>query len=140
MQTQRFRQFAMHVLIAWLLVLASGVVNACVVQPAMDEPPHAAGHGGHVPDAEALGIDDGHEQESHAGKPPCDRCCDEPSVLAQPVKQQGDSASGFWLAPVRAPYFSIQGATDRLATWLGSGEPPSGASVPIPIAFLRLAL
>jgi len=32
MQTQRLRRFALHVLLAWLFALATGFVNACVMQ------------------------------------------------------------------------------------------------------------
>jgi hypothetical protein len=142
MQIQRLRRFALHVLLAWVFALATGVVNACVMQVDLPESAHASAHGGHalVGDADHSmpHETDGHEHESHAGKPPCERCCDEPSALPQQAaSQKSDSPSGFWLVSLPAPSFTW--AASRVARL--DGIPPRwGATIPIPIAFLRLAL
>lgn len=140
MQTQRLRRLALHVLFAWLFVLATGIVNACVVRAELPD----AAHGGH-----ALAMDGdqttahetlGHDHDDHSGKAPCERCCDEPSVLPQqPAKQQSDSPSGFWLAALPASSFTHPAAS-RADARLDSSEIRWGASIPIPIAFLRLTL
>jgi hypothetical protein len=143
MQTQRLRRFAVHVLLAWLFALGSGFVNACVMQSQFPDEAHAVAHGGH-----GLAIDsdhsmaheaDGADHASHSGKQPCERCCDDRTVLPQqPVKLQSDSPSGFWLPALPAPftYPAALQASDRL----DSSELRWHAVIPIPIAFLRLAL
>lgn len=144
MQTQRLRRLALHVLLAWLLVLATGVVNACVVRAQLADANPAAAHGGH---AIALDADHmaGHEasavgQNEGISQPPCERCCDEPSVLPQQAaKQQSDSPNGFWLAALPAPSFASAAASSH-DTRLDSSQIRWGPAIPIPIAFLRLAL
>ena len=142
MQTQRLRRFALHVLLAWVLALATGVVNACVMQMHLPDSAHASAHDGHSFEEDAhhsmLDESDGHDPASHTGKPPSDRCCDEPSALPQQaVKQQSDSP-GFFLAPLPAPAFTLFAAAR--AARFDSGRLRWGATIPIPIAFLRLAL
>lgn len=144
MQTQRLRRLALHVLIAWLLALATGVVNACVMRAQLADAAPAVTHGGHgiAMDANHVAAHevDAASHESLSGKPPCDRCCDEPSVLPQQAtKQQSDSPSGFWLAALPAPSFAnpvVSSGDSRL----DSSQIRWGPAIPIPIAFLRLAL
>jgi hypothetical protein len=144
MQTQRLRRFALHVLLAWLFALATGVVNACVMQSQFPGEQYAVAHGdySHATDADhSMAHEaDGHDHGSHASKPPCERCCDDRTALPQqPIKLQTDSPSGFWLAAPPAPAVTNLAASQADSRfdisqlrWI--------ATVPIPIAFLRLAL
>lgn len=147
-QPQRLRRFAVHVLLVWLFALGTGIVNACVVQLHMQQPTHAAAH-----DAQAMiagAVDEeadcaslhGHQQagdQADHGRPACERLCDAPSVAPQPEKQQSNLLSGFWLAPAPVPSFDFQSSVEPLRN-----APRDDArwrkSIPISIAFLRLAL
>jgi hypothetical protein len=136
MQTQRLRRFAVHVLLLWLFAFSTGIVNACVVQMHFGQPEHAMLHGDHGMHHQASG----HEHQTDHSNLPCERFCDEPSAVAQPVKQQSDSASHSWPAAPPAPSFEFQALSGAV-----TGTPASipirwAATVPIPIAFLRLTL
>lgn len=133
-------RLAVHVLLAWLFVLATGFVHACVVNAQTRSAEHAMAQ----PDADAAhhvhdGAGDG-EHAAHDGSVPCERCCDDASALAPAaVKLQADGSGGFWLASAAAPPFFLSFLSDA------DGVPDSRrerwrAAVPIPIAFLRLAL
>lgn len=144
MQTQRLRRFALHVLLAWLFALATGVVNACVMGVQLPDATASVVHGAHAVATDAVHAAaheaDDPAHESISGKPPCERSCDEPSVLPQQaVKQQSDSPSGFWLAalPASSPASPAVSPAD---TRLDSSQIRWGPAIPIPIAFLRLAL
>jgi hypothetical protein len=144
MQTQRLRRFALHVLLAWLLALGSGFVNACVMPSPFPDEVSSEAHGGHDVAVDAdhsiAHEADGHADASHSGKPPCERCCDDRTALPQqPAKLQSDSPSGFWLAALPAPPFAKLAASQAVAR-LDTGQLRWGATIPIPIVFLRLAL
>jgi hypothetical protein len=143
MQTQRLRRFALHVLLAWLFALASGFVNACVMQSQFPDEAQAVAHGGHGPAMDAdhsMAHEADGDHGSHSGKPPCERCCDERTALPQqPAKLQSDTPSGFWLATLPAPLFTNPAASQTDAR-LDSSQLRWVATIPIPIAFLRLAL
>ena len=146
-QPQRLRRFALHVLLLWLFALGSGIANACVVQPHMASPAQAAAAdhqqtaGVADEDADCAGLH-GHQQSgdrADRSQPPCQRLCDAPSVAPQPEKQQSNLLSGFWLAPAPVPAFAFQASVepDRIVPHDDSRWRPS---IPIAIAFLRLAL
>lgn len=134
-------RLAVHVLLAWLFVLATGFVHACVVNAQTRSAAHAmaqldadAAHHAHDHGASAG------DHASQEGSVPCERCCDDASALAPAaVKLQVDGSGGFWLAPAAGPSFLLSLPSDA------DGVPDSRpdrwrAAVPIPIAFLRLAL
>lgn len=134
----RLRRFAACVLLLWLFGLASGGVNACVVGSGLRHAAHAAAleaandHASQAGHAAAA-------QHDHEDQPPCERLCDEPVAPAQADKQQASPLTGFWLAaaPLAAP------PQWQAVPWrgpLGRAEPGSHTAVPIPIAYLRLAL
>lgn len=137
----RLRRFAACVLLLWLFGLASGVVNACVVASGLRHAAHAAAveaawdHAAHG--AAAAGAQSGHED--HDEQPPCERLCDEPVAPAQADKQQSSPLTGFWLAatPLATP---PQWQADTRRAPLPRTEPASRTAIPIPIAYLRLAL
>lgn len=146
-QPQRLRRLAVHVLLVWLFALGTGVVNACVVQVQLHQAAHVVAHGHQ--DMEAA-LDEGavphatvhqHQSEHQADRshPPCERLCDAPSVAPQPEKQQSNLLSGFWLAPAPIASFNFQSSIepDRIAP---STHVRWRKSIPISIAFLRLAL
>jgi hypothetical protein len=143
MQAQRLRRLALHVLLAWLLALGAGVVNACVVQSGIHNPGHPAAHGdphavkpqAHVQAHDAAA----HGHESHPDTPPCERCCDDPSALPQAAKQPNQPLSGFWLASAPIPSFIFQ-ALSEVDGALDSSSVRWRATIPISIAFLRLTL
>ena len=129
MQIQRLRRFTLHVLLAWVLVLATGVANACVIT--MHLPIGGDTHQTMRDEADC------HDHASNDTKPPCERCCDEPSALPQQAVKHGDP-SGLFPAALPAPSFTHFAA--GLAARLDSHQLRWRATVPIPIAFLRLAL
>ena len=136
MQTQSLRRLAVRVLLLWLFAFGTGIVNACVVQMHFGQPEHAMLHAGQGMDhhAQAPGEPTGH------GNLPCERFCDEASAVAQPVKQQSDSASYSWPAAAPAPSFEFQALSGAGHGTLASIPLRWAATVPIPIAFLRLTL
>ena len=143
MQTLRVRRLAFHVLVAWLFAIATGFVNACVVQLEPQAVFHAA-HAVmmHVEEAaahEAMGHEaaGAHEHEPDAANIPCERFCDEP--IAQPAKPHSDPFSGFWLAGAPAPAFYSFPPADAHARF-EPGRIRGGEPIPIAIAFLRLTL
>jgi hypothetical protein len=134
MPTYRVRRLAVHVLLVWLFALTTGIVNACVVTVASI-------------DAAALVATEakvqhpgGHHHESDHVNPPCERFCDESSVIPPAAKQQGDFENGSWpaMGPVSSPFqprasFLAKGALDSESIrWR--------ATIPFSIAFLRLNL
>lgn len=140
----RHRRLAACVLLLWLFGLASGVVNACVVASGLRHAAHAAtveaaqdraAHPAHA--AVAHGAQ--HDHDGHAEKPQCERLCNEPVAPAQADKQQGSPLSGFWLAAAPLASSPQWQAVTRQAP-LPRAEPASRTAIPIPIAYLRLAL
>lgn len=135
----QLRRFAASVLLLWLFGLGSGVVNACVVASGLRHAAHAAAlqathdHGGaHA--TTAL-----HDHEGREDQPPCERLCEEPVAPAQADKQQASPLSGFWLAA--APLASLPQWPDMAGSApLPRAEPAARRAIPIPIAYLRLAL
>ena len=132
----RLRRFAACMLLLWLFGLASGVVNACVVASGLRHAAHAAA-------VEAAHDHAAHEgqpgHEGHDEQPPCERLCDEPAAPAQADKQQASPLSGFWLAA--APLASLPQWPDvARSAPLPPAETASRRAIPIPIAYLRLAL
>ena len=103
-------------LLVWLFALATGVVNACVLQP-------EARHGG----------------ASHNGDTPCAKFCDEPATAAQVLAQQTDAFVVLGLPPAPGHGLRVD-ATAQLANVACAEPAPRPAAIPIPIAFLRLAL
>jgi hypothetical protein len=147
MQRLRVRRLAFHVLVAWLFAIATGFVNACVVQLEMHGAPQAVSHAAHavmmhVDEAaahaamghEAAGA---HEHEPDSANIPCERFCDEP--VAQPAKPFSDPFNGFWLASAPAPAFYYFLSANAHANF-EPGRIRGGESIPIAIAFLRLTL
>jgi hypothetical protein len=137
MQTQRLRRLAVHVLLLWLFAFSTGIVNACVVQMHAGQPQQVMSHEDHGTHQHASG----HEQhQTDHGNLPCERFCDEPSVVAQPVKQQSDATSHSWPAAAPAPSFEFQALSGAFTGTRASSTPRWADTVPIPIAFLRLTL
>lgn len=139
--TQRLRRLAAHVLLAWLFALTTGIANACILQAERHDSAPAMVHSAH---GTALGVEqsqaqDAHDHESHSGNPPCERYCDGPSAVTQSAKQQGDTPSGFWVASIAALPFTAESRSEADGG-LDSSQVRWGATIPIPIAFLRLTL
>lgn len=137
----RLRRFAACVLLLWLFGLASGVVNACVVASGLRHAAHAAAMEAAQPQA-AHGANAAaaqHDHDGHDEQPPCERLCDEPAAPTQADKQQASPLSGFWLAAAPLPALPQWQAVTKRAP-LPRTEPASRAAIPIPIAYLRLAL
>jgi hypothetical protein len=137
----QLRRFAASVLLVWLFGLGSGVVNACVVASGLRHAAHAAAlgpapdHAAHAGPAAAAQ----HDHEGHEDQPPCERLCDEPVAPAQADKQHASPLTGFWLAAAPLASLPRWHAIPTRAP-LPPPEPSPRAAVPIPIAYLRLAL
>lgn len=143
-QRQRLRRLAAQVLLMWLFTLTSCVVNACMLapgaqhamqgdpkqQPVAQQEPHA-----HAP----CGLADKHSSLP-ASKTPCAKFCEEPSANAQTVNvQPNDTFNPVWLP--MGPPLTLGTPVLMEVVDTPSAEPVIWrASVPIPIAFLRLTL
>ena len=142
-QPQRLRRFAVHVLLFWLFGLGTGVVNACVMQTGMVDGTAAVAQANadpeqHADPAQMLQADADDHECDHT-RPPCERLCDGPSAVPQAEKQHSNPLSGFWLAAAPIPSFNFQSRAEPPGT-LASAHERRRTTVPIPIAFLRLAL
>ena len=128
----------------WLLALTAGIVNACVVEP-VSEPAAVSGlrHGS------GPGVTHTHSKSSGATghdaplpgdrKAPCAGHFGEESNSLPTLKQASAAWAGLWLAPPPRPL------PVNAPRALGEFTPRPDASlrrerIPIPIAFLRLAL
>jgi hypothetical protein len=141
-QRHRLRRLAAQLLLAWLFALAAGIVNACVLEPGLREGGAAAGHDRHA--AAATPRHDGHAGDhgnrSHdSSKAPCVKFCDEQAAGAQALKQPTDLFTATWLAPGPTNPPSI-GTTPRVPGGFAHDHELWRSAIPIPIAFLRLAL
>jgi hypothetical protein len=140
MRTQRLRRLAVHVLLSWLFVLGTGFANACVIQEQLRQSAHSATHGDEAAgDHTTIDCQTGHDHTSHAGNPPCEQFKIDRSALPQTAKQQSHSSSDFWPASAPLPSFVflvMPEAPERVKSKPGSVS----ATIPIPIAFLRLTL
>ena len=118
-------------LLVWLFALATGVVNACVLQP-------------EARSGNASQTQQGHDSTSAhpnepAPSPPCAKFCDEPATAGQVLAQQTDAFVALGLPP--APGHGVRlDATAQPASGVRAELAPRPAAIPIPIAFLRLAL
>lgn len=122
-------------LLVWLFALATGIVNACVVEPVLrhaalsstQQLQHAAGSVGHE------------HQIPHADQPPCAKFCDDESASAPAVTQQVNPPNPVWLAPPPTLSLAVLSAPEPVGAF-HAGYEPLRARIPIPIAFLRLTL
>jgi hypothetical protein len=140
----RLRRFAACVLLVWLFGLASGIVNACIVSSQLRQSDageaatvlaHAAVAGDEMAamDHDMAGHDHGAKTQPRA----CERLCDAPAAV--PDKTVGQALGAFWLAPAPLPAVAVRPLA-QVAAVPPSNEPRWAATVPISIAFLRLAL
>lgn len=116
-----------RLLLAWLLVLASGVVNACVLTPGAS--PRAMGAVGctHCPDA------DGQPAAGTA----CGKFCADDAGGLQVAQPAYDAGAALGMAPL--PTLALALATEAAAPVLRPAQaPPPLARVPARIAFRRL--
>lgn len=135
------RKAIVMVLLAWLFALASGVVNACLLETPTTHAHVAAaasdgarvvavmaGHTGAVADG-------GHDSSS--AKAPCLKVCDETSnaVAGQPNMAQADTGP----APlVRVLWLVV--AADRVAPSQMGDSWPATTKLPLRLRYSRLAL
>lgn len=149
------RRLASYVLAVWLFALGSGVVNACLVSGELRHGvPAASLHQGHDMDAADAADHDmaghdmashdmpahpGHDHQDRNGKPPCERLCDAPAAARVADKELGSSLAGFWLAPAPLPTVTLR-VLPAATHAAPAPVQPWRATVPLPIAFQRLAL
>lgn len=141
----RIRRLAAYVLLLWVFGLASGIVNACVLGSDSRHAVHAVAVAVHVHHA-GMAMDDmdghaGHEHPADQGKPACERLCDAPVAARAADNELASALAGFWLAAAPLPMVAPRAVEPVDA----DAPPPEGAprvrqAVPLPIAFLRLAL
>lgn len=146
---QRLRRIAAQVLLMWLFALSAGIANACVLEAQsrrdaaslvhdIDHVAVAAVHGDHPSEHPSEHLQ-GSPGSPDPGKAPCVKFCDEPSAAAQVLKTQVDPPAGAWLAGVSPSAPAVDAPSDGAAVHVAR-HAPWRPSVPIPIAFLRLAL
>jgi hypothetical protein len=132
---------AARMLLVWLAVLATSIVNACVVAPHL----HAASADGHDTGHQEVGAQQPFRFEvADEDDPPwsnetaCVKFCSDESAGAPSVKQKTDLWPSVGLAP-RLTATRVLRPADALLH-LATQCVPLRAGVPVPIAFLRLAL
>jgi len=138
----RLRHLAARVLVVWLLALATGFVNACVVNPALhtrivpalDQHEDRAANAGPADDHAGQPCGSAHDPT-----PACSKFCSEPSTAAQDPKHPMDPADAVWLAmPIVAP---LSVAPSPTAARVPGRDPERWRpAASIPIFFLRLTL
>lgn len=127
-QRKRLHRFALLALLAWAFALASSVVNACVITVV------PAGVQSHDHSAPAHG-----PASPHAEQTPCEKFCDAESSVSLTAAQKGSAWSTFAPALPPSEVTIVQVVPDRRGA-APAETAPRVARVPIPIAFLRLAL
>jgi hypothetical protein len=139
-QPRQIRRLAAHVLLVWLFVLGVGVANACVVQMGLHHSAETVApcHEAVLESAQSGQATQGDHQPDRT-HPPCQRLCDGPSAVTQAEKTQSNPLNGFWLASAPLPSVTFQSWAEPSGI-VPSDDPHWRQAVPIPIAFLRLAL
>lgn len=142
-QHARIRHLAAKVLLVWLLALATGIVNACVVAPMTTHGPdpmagtsaiHPAQSGSHA--GCAYSSDDDTEG---LGQASCAKFCVDESNSVPAAKHAFDPCLGLDVAVVPTMALAVV-AQPSSAAQARSSAPPPLARVPVPIAFLRLTI
>ena len=134
----RLRRLAAYVLLVWLLALASGFANACIVAAELRQAGHAAAaedsHSHHL-----SGMADtarSHDQ-GHASKRPCERLCQQHAVATAHMQQSSAVEGLFFVAA--PPPFRSQAVADPVVPG-AAADPSWRMPVPIAIAYVRLTL
>lgn len=129
------RRQAAALLLAWVFALVSGVVNACIVGLDGDAAVHLEGHG------HAVSVAAAHEHEPAPDvTAPCAKFCDDESSSVPPAPgSTGQVAFGAWMAATALSAWSAPARAEVLDAFTGDAVTGTGR-IPIPIAFLRLAL
>lgn len=139
---RQLQRWARRLLVFWLVGIAAGVANACVVadratadaQQRSTAMVAAAAMSGSAADS---GHQDAPGDASHAGKASCQEVCVKSSVAIPPVKSDADTAGGQGPAPA---HVVVALPPDALVVQHWAPGRERGHAPPIAIAFLRLAL
>lgn len=135
-QRQRLRTIAARVLLVWLFALATGFVNACLVEPVQAAPDaHHHAHAVPAPDHDAA---DPHAA-SAANKASCLKFCADEASSVPATKHALDPGPAWGLALLPALPLWV-GVDDAGAAFARADAGPPPWRVPIRIALLRLAL
>jgi hypothetical protein len=133
-------------LLVWLFALTSGIVNACLIEPAAHQAAHAAGPAADAQTqaaasehAAAMAGHQHHQPPPASDKAPCAKFCADGSTSTPVGKPQIDPLGGAWLAPLPTRSLAVQAALAP-ADAFDTVVPVSILRVPIPIVFLRLTL
>lgn len=146
-QTARVRRLAARVLLVWLFALASGLVNACVIAPQLysfkseqRQAPKSDAVSGATTQVEHAGCPDCPDEGTTSVSPgPCGKFCLDEASSVPTAKLALDPGPALGIALVPTMALSVAEAGPRLVPRLDASPPPK-ARVPVPIAFLRLAL
>lgn len=146
---RHLRRSVWVMLLAWLLTLSAGVVNACQIQPhglrapAAVAPRHdaSAERGGYhtrtLPDD---GLSQHHGSTTQAAKAGCLKFCDdESSTLANGKTAHAELPGLFMVAHIAWRSAAPSAAIATIATWR-SAERPAPHGPPLVIRFLRLTI
>lgn len=143
-QRQRLRRIALHVLLAWVLMLAAGIVNACVLATSTGNDFVNAAHPGSAAAPNPAGCDmhvtlDQGRGAPHRGMAACAKAFNAPSTGAQTLNQKLDPLTAPWLAPAPAPATSPLTSAPEVGPSVVDRDPAPPA-IAIRIAFLHLTL
>lgn len=146
-QTARVRRLAAQVLLVWLFALASGLVNACVIAPQLyslesgqREAPMSDAMAGAPAQMVHAGCPDCPDEGATSLSPgACGKFCLDESASVPTAKLALDPGPALGIALVPTLALSVAEAGPRLQPRSDAAPPPK-ARVPVPIAFLRLAL
>lgn len=136
------RRLAARVLVAWLLALATGIVNACVIMPGAHElvPGHALGATQHTAVEHNAAGCHGCEDDDAAQAMPggCAKFCADESSSVPAAKQVFDPWQSLDVALVPTMALAVAGPAHGLAACADGVVLPQPLCVPI--AYLRLTL
>lgn len=149
---QQLRRWALRVLLVWLFGLGLGVANAClaaqqfagsvdafhgvVAVQAADLAAAPVGCEHHSGVASDLSR---HDLGEYSPKSNCESFCERAGVTIPPQKSDLDSYQSHVLPPPRVAVLPVSASVDVSAE-VGAPRRDGARPLPIPIAFLRLAL
>lgn len=138
------RRRAAQLLLVWLLTLASGLVNACVIQPGQMQAQGLAANGmsseaqplkGHCPECPPAA------KPAKAMKAtPCSKACEDASGSVTSAKPAFDAHAGLTLAPLLTLGLALAVSAVQVADAALPPLPLPPAAPPISITLQRLAL
>lgn len=149
---QQLRRWALRVLLVWLFGIGLGVANACLaaqqfaggdeasqVKAYVQAADYAAAPAGCEHHAVPMPDQSPHDQHDSSPKSNCESFCERAGVTIPPQKSVVDTYQFQFLPPPMVAALIVPAFVDVSAD-VGTPRRDGAGPLPIPIAFLRLAL